>query len=191
MPGRKWYAVSAIVLVGGLVVAGLVLFSRLKGLGDELRQVMMPGEAELSLDRSGTYTIFHEHESIVEGRYYSSPEAIAGLAVRMTSGASGAPVELRAPPVRATYSFGGRSGVSIFSFEIDRPGSYRISAGYPDARTEPRIVLTIGRGFVGGLVKTILGTIGIAFGTLAISGTFAVVTFVKRRQARRQAAGTP
>jgi len=82
MPGRKWYAVSAIVLVGGLVVAGLVLFSRLKGLGDELRQVMMPGEAELSLDRSGTYTIFHEHESIVEGRYYSSPEAIAGLAVR-------------------------------------------------------------------------------------------------------------
>jgi len=190
MPGRKWYAVSAVVLVGGLVVAGLLLFSRLKGLGDELQQVMVPGEVELSLDRSGTYTIFHEHESMVEGRYYSSPETITGLAVRVTSGTSGTPVELRAPPARVTYSFGGRSGVAIFSFDIEGPGRYRVSAGYPDARTEPRIVLTVGRGFVTGLVRTILGAIGIAFGTLAISGTIAVVTFVKRWQARRQAAGT-
>lgn len=182
MPGRKWYAVSAIVLVGGLVVAGLVLFSRLQGLGDELQQVMVPGEVELSLDRSGTYTIFHEYESMVEGRYYSSPETITGLAVRVTSGARGTPVELRAPPVRATYSFGGRSGVSIFSFDIEGPGRYRVSAGYPDARTEPRIVLTVGRGFVTGLVRTILGAIGIAFGTFAIAGAIAVVTFVKRRQ---------
>lgn len=54
-------------------------------------QVVVPGEMELTLD-SGSYTIFHERQSTVDGRIFSA-DGIAGLGVTLTS-AAGEPVAL-------------------------------------------------------------------------------------------------
>jgi hypothetical protein len=182
MPGRKWYAIAAGVFLAGMALFGLFLFMRLMGLTGELQQVVVPGEAELVLDEPGSYTIFHERESVVDGRYYSSPEEISGLEVRVVSSATGAPVQLEAPGASTTYSLGGRAGVSIFSFTIEKPGRYHLSAGYPGGVEGGQLVLAVGHGFGRKLVETILGGVGIGFASFALAVTIAGVTFWKRRK---------
>ena len=48
-------------------------------------------------------------------------------------------------------------------------------------------MLAIDRGFVGGLIMTILGAMAIAFGGMGIAVAIAVVVFIKRRRAQRAA----
>jgi hypothetical protein len=188
MPGRKWYAVAAAVFVLGGILCALFLWSRLSELGDELPQMVVPGTIELELGRPGDYTLFHEHQSVVEGRFYSSRD-ISGLELHLVSSSTGEPVELRAPSGNTTYSLGGRSGVSVAAFDIDEPGSYRFSAAYPDGSPEPRTVLAIGQGFGRKLAMTILGGVAIGLSSSLLAVAIGAVTFWKRRGAARRAEG--
>ncbi|MGH6915851.1 MAG: hypothetical protein ACREH3_19345, partial [Geminicoccales bacterium] len=85
MPGRQWYVFAAAIFVVGIALSVRYLFTSVGELGDELPQIVVPGAAELSLQEPGTYTIFHEHESIVDGRYYSTRENLSGLEVGVVS----------------------------------------------------------------------------------------------------------
>jgi hypothetical protein len=189
MPGRKWYAIAALVFLLGMAFFGVFLFTRLKDLTGGLQQVVVPGEAELVLEKPGSYTIFHEHESVVGGRYYSSPDEVPGLKVEVVSSETGEPVSLDAPGASTSYSLGGRSGVSIFVFEIDQPGTYRLSAGFPDGRQEQQLVLAVGQGFGQKLLLTIFGALAIGLASFILAISIAVVTFWKRRKALRVAPG--
>ena len=177
-PGRRWYLVAALVLLGGMALFAQVLIARLNDLGGELRQLVVPGTHDLALGEAGEYTIFHERVSVVGGEAFAGP--ISGLRVTVT-GPGGEAVPVGAPGASMTYALGGRSGVAIFGFRIERPGTYRLAATYADGRAEPRAVLAVGRDFLGQLVGAILTGLAIGFGTLALAVTIAVVTFVKRR----------
>ena len=185
MPGRRWYAVAAGIFVLGMGAFALFLFTKLKDLGSELEQVVVPGEAELALD-PGTYTIFHEHQSVVDGRYYSAPEAVPGLRVRVLSAATGEALPVRPPGATSSYSIGGRSGVAIFAFDVPKPGRYRVVADVSDGDEGP-FVLALGKGFGRRLVTTILAAIGIAFLSFVAAMWVAIATFIKRRRAARAA----
>lgn len=182
MPSRKGYWLAAAILVAALVAMGIFLGARLSALGQGLIQVVVPGEAALALAEPGTYTIFHERESVVDGRIYAS-ESISGLAVTVRTPA-GAPVALAPVTTSSTYTFGGRTGVAAFNFELATPGSYRLAARYADGRREPRVVLAIGRNFMGGLLITIFGALAITFGGGALAVWIAVRTF-RRNKAMR------
>lgn len=136
----------------------------------------------------GTYTLFHERVSVFDGRYYVT-ENMSGLTVRLAA-ADGSVVAFDEPDATTSYEFAGRSGTSIFTFEIAAPGSYRLIAGYGDGRQEPKAVLAIGRGFVGKLFGVILGTMAIGFGSAGIAIAITATTFLKRRSARRAAAAS-
>ena len=41
-------------------------------------RVVVPGNAVLTLDKAGRYTIYHEKKSTVDGRYYAS-ETVNGF----------------------------------------------------------------------------------------------------------------
>lgn len=181
MPSRKGYWLAAAILVAALVAMGIFLGARLSALGQGLIQVVVPGEAALALTEPGTYTIFHERESVVDGRIYAS-ESISGLAVTVRTPA-GAPVALAPVTTSSTYTFGGRTGVAAFTFELATPGSYRLAARYADGRREPRVVLAIGRNFMGSLLTTVFGGLAIAFGGGAIAVWIAVRTFRRRKAA--------
>jgi hypothetical protein len=181
VPGRTWYAVAAGILLLGIAGFALVLFTRLKDLGSGLEQVVVPGETELALD-AGTYTIFHEHRSVVDGRFYSAPENVPGLRVRVVSAASGRELPVRPPGGDASYSIGGRSGVAIFSVDVPEPGRYRVSGDVPGGGGP--YVLALGSGFGRRLLTTILGAIAVALLSFVAALTVAIVTFVRRRRAR-------
>jgi hypothetical protein len=177
-PGRWWYFVAVLVLVGGMALFAQTLFSLLNELGAELRQLVVPGTHDLALGEAGEYTIFHERVSVVNGEAFSGP--ISGLRVTVT-GPGGEALPVSSPGTSMTYSFGGRSGAAIFGFRIERAGTYRLSAVYADGRAEPRAVLTVARDFMGKLIRTILSGLGIAFGTILLAVGIVLVTFFKRR----------
>lgn len=161
----------------------MVLFNQLSRLTEGLQQVSVPGEIEITLAEPGTYTIFHEHQSVVGDRVYRNEEGLPGLKVALVS-AGGAHVALSPATVSSNYSVGGRAGVSVLGFSTDEPGPYRLSAWYPEGQGGPQGVLAIGRGFTATLLRTIFGVVGLFLGSTVVGGTIAVLTFLRRRRAR-------
>ena len=184
MPSRLGYLLALIILVAGAVGATLFALPRIQGLGSGLQQIVVPGDAELALDEPGTYTIFHESRSIVDGELYTSGD-VSGLGVEITSARDGSAVDLAAPTVDASYDFAGRSGRAFLAFTISKPGPYRLSAGYRDNRNGSRVVLAVGYGFVGRIFSIVAGTFAVGFAGLVMAVALGGVTFVRRRNAKR------
>jgi hypothetical protein len=188
MPSRVWYAVAAAIFVLGVAGFGWALWSGLSGIGDLIVRFVVPGSGEVTLVETGTYTIFHEQESVIDGRVFSAP-TIGGLAVTVTEEASGAAIPVRPPGMHATYAVGGHSGVSVLAFDVARPGPYRVTGAYDSGRAEPRTVLAVDLGFFGRLWRTLLAGFGLVLATAIAAPTIAAITYFRRRRMLRAAAG--
>jgi len=185
-PSRWYYALAVIVFIIGSALFAWLLFKNLSGLTDRLMQVIVPGTAVITLNEPGKYTIFYEYQSVVGNRVYSTGQNLSGLECALISKATGSPVPLSRSSTNSTYSVGGRSGVSVLDFTVKEPGTYEFSAWYSEGQEGPQIVLAIGHGFTGKLLKIILGGLAILFVSIAIGVVIAVVTFSKRRKAKGQ-----
>jgi hypothetical protein len=185
-PGRRWYVVAAVIAVAGWTAMGVFMVSRLGGSAERMMRVVVPGQADLMLKEPGTYTIFHEHQSTVEGRVYNV-DTVSGLKITVQARPSGQVIPLQ-NAIGSRYSVGARSGRSLFDFVVPAAGTYAISAAYDGGRQQPQTVLAIDRGFVGDLILTILGAIAMAFTGMGTAAAIAVVVFIKRRRAKRTAA---
>lgn len=183
MPGRKWYWIAGAVGISGVVAFSVLLLSSLSGIGDDLQQMKAPGKADYMFHEPGRYTVFHEHESVFEGAYFSSPEVVSGLKVRVKPSGGGKSIAMRAVGVNASYDLNGRSGIAIFEFDIAEPGSYRVTARHGDGKIKPAIILAIGHDFTGGLMTLIFTSLGIMFAGLGGAGAIAAVTYMKRERA--------
>lgn len=179
-PGRIWYLVGAALIALGVLFDAQFLLTRIQGLGADMRQVVVPGSTNLDLAEPGEYTIFHERRSVVDGQLYTSFD-ISGLRVSVV-GPDGAPVSLNQPAMTSRYTFNGREAFSIFTFRVERPGTYRLTAAYADGRTQPQAVLSVGHDFLPALLITIFSAIAIGFATLGLGTAIFVVTLVKRRR---------
>jgi len=185
-PSRLYYGLAGVVFVGGFVLFGVFLWRNLRGLEEGLQQVVAPGKADLNLAAPGTYTIFHEHESVVGNRVYSTRESISGLECSLVRKDTGELVTLSRSTVRSNYSVGGRSGTSFLDFRIAQPGIYELSAHYPEGKEGPEVVLAVGRGFSLKIVTTVFGGLGIVFGSMAIAVAIALITLLRRSKAKKE-----
>lgn len=183
-PGRKGYVFAGAVLVIGVITFGAILYLGLSGLS--MQRVVVPGSGELALEEPGRYTIYHESRSVMDGRVFDVAD-VSGLTVELISAETEEPVPLDAPGANTTYELRGRSGRAVLTFEVDRPGAYRLSAGY-SAGGGPETVLAVGRGLGTRIATTVAGAIAVAIGSVLLAGAIAVVTFVRRRRARGGAA---
>ena len=176
------YLAAALLLIAG--VTGTVFFatSRFGALQNAFTRVVVPGSIELTLERPGTYTIFHEPESVIDGKLYSA-KSISGLAVTVTSLDGGQSLALTPPMGTETYSAGGHSGTAVLVFTVAKPGQYRLAASYPDRPAGPKTVLAISQGFVGSLLTLIFGTIALGLGSVVLSVGIAVATLLVNRRA--------
>ena len=186
MPGRIWYAIAVLVLIAGSIVAGVYVYMRLSGVARELAQVIVPGEADLTFSQAGTYTIYFEPQSVVDGKVYRTEGDIAGLVVRLSS-ADGEPINLVAPSLHSNYSIAGREGEAVLTGTIDEPGPYHLTAAYADARNQPQAVLAIGLAVPTKIITAIFVALGIAICSVFLAVFMIVVTFVRRRRAIRRA----
>lgn len=187
MTSRAWYAVAAVVFVASAVGALWILLAGIGGIGDSVVRVVVPGVATLNLDEAGSYTIFHESRSVIDGVIYTA-DNVNGLRVTLTAESSGKPVAITQPSMSSHYSISGHEGASILAFDIAEPGRYRLSAAYDGAASRGRTVLAIEHGFVAKLLRTIAGTVATGLLGLVAAVVIAAITFAKRRRLKRQAA---
>jgi hypothetical protein len=184
-PSRWYYGLAGLVFVAGWVLFAVVLFKNLSGLADKLQQVVVPGNVELTLSKPGKYTIYYEYRSVVGTRIFSSEESLPGLQCRLVSRTTGSSIPLSRVTGSSSYTLGGRSGVGVLDFTIDKAGAYELSAGYPEGREGPEVVLAIGQGFTGGILTAVFGGLATVFGSMGAAVAIAVITFLKRMRAER------
>ncbi|MFC1926234.1 hypothetical protein ACFLWV_00590 [Chloroflexota bacterium] len=180
-PSRWHYAIGIGIITVGFVVFMVFLFTSLIGSIPEI-QVVVPGEHELNLAESGKYTIFYERQSVVDNKIYSTG-SVSGMLVKVESKDTSEDVTLYSLSMTSSYKSGGREGQSVLEFEIETPGTYILTADYDAGITGPELVLAIGLFDVSG---TILQSLGIFLGSLAIGGFILIRTFVKRRKVKKQ-----
>jgi len=108
MRSPLWFVVAGLVAIAGFVAAGLYLVPRLGSVDAGMIRVVVPGNTTLDLGKAGTYTIFHEKQSVVDGRFYAS-DSVSGLRVDVIAEATGTPVRLE-PATSTSYSMGSRQG---------------------------------------------------------------------------------
>jgi hypothetical protein len=174
MRSPLWFVVAGLIAIAGFGAAGLYLWPRLGTVDAGMIRVVVPGSATLDLAKPGTYTIFYERQSVVDGQYYPS-DSVAGLRVGLIAEATSAPVRVE-PATSTSYSMGSRQGSSIFAFTADRPGRYRLITSLSNGQA----VLAIGQGMVGTIFAMVGMTIAIAFGGLAIAGVIVGLTIWQR-----------
>jgi hypothetical protein len=183
-PSRWWYLVAVGVGLAASALMVLLLFSQLNSLEKSLTQLVVPGDVELSLAEPGTYTIFLEEKSSIDGRIYnSSGDSISDLQVTVYSG-TGQSLQLRGPSISSNYELQGRSGTAVLEFDVNEPGQYRLTGTYSDARTKPEVVLAVGAGHMGMLLTGVVGGLAVMFGGIAVAIAIIVTVFIRRRRAR-------
>lgn len=187
--GRTWYLVAVLVALAGLVVAGLVVWRTLSEAGADIQRLVVPGQAELVLDPPGTYTIYYEHRSVVDGRVFATAGTdVSALQVSVEEVATGEGVSLTPPSGNVQYEFGAHAGRAVFNFPVEEPGGYLISAGYPEGSAGPEVVLAVGQGVGRRIATGLLAGIGIPFVAFGLAVAIAVVTYVRRRRAKARPA---
>ena len=180
-PTRGWYVLAAVLAITGATVAGLFIYHRVTTMTGRLIQVVVPGEAALPL-QPGSYTIFHEYRSEVDGRVYSA-NSLAGLHVELRA-PDGRRIALTSPSGTSRYTIAGRAGVSVFTFEAPAQGIYSLTAAYEDGARQPQTVLAIGTGFVMEILTTVAISLALIFGGIGGAVAIIIPTALARRRAR-------
>ena len=190
-PSRLFYALAALVGAAGLAYFAVFLVQGIGELSFGMTQVIVPGEQEIVLPEPGDYTIFHEYESVVDGKVYSGPAGLAGMQCTLRSKATGSTVPLEKPAGQSTYTINDRSGTSVLAFTIDEPGTYVLTGEYGPNERGPDAILAIDHGFIGKLTTLIFGAMGIFFGTGICTTAIAVITYMLRNNASRRKTTPP
>ena len=198
--------IGIIVLIGGPAVASAILFSTIFSSIDSMAaeipsiQVVVPGSSDITLSQPGKYSVFYEYQSMVGNRIYSTGENIPGIQVNLVSKDTGDEIPLSGTSVNRTYTIGSRSGIGLFDFAIDQPGTYELSASYPAVQGQqqeqsPEIVLGVIHGsavekLFDSIMGTVAGALAIVFIPFVVGVAIIIITFIKRRKASARARST-
>ncbi len=177
-----WFVVAAVIAIAGFVASGLYVLPRISSIDAGMIRIVVPGSGAIVLDKPGTYTVFHEKRSTVDGQYYAS-ESVPGLRIELVSDRDGTPVRLVEPSTSTEYTIGNRKGASIFAFTIDQPGRYRLTTRMSSGQA----VLAIGQGTFGAIFAIVGGALAIAFGGIAVAGIIVALTLWQRSKAPAKA----
>jgi hypothetical protein len=101
---RAGYVLAAICLLTGVGIAGWFVWTGISDLRGALTRFVVPGNVDLTLDEPGLYTIFHESESVVDGKLYTAP-SIGGLRITVV-GDDGKTIAVATPNFGAHYAVG-------------------------------------------------------------------------------------
>jgi hypothetical protein len=184
-PSNAWYGLAGAFLVAGIAVFIWLIASGVTGMQTGFQRGVVPGKIELQVGEPGTYVIYHEYQSVIDGKIFRNASGHPPLAVEVISRESGATVDLQAATMNSTYTINSRSGRSMLSFEADQPGAYTLTAAYPAGSAGPEVVLAVGRGIGFGRAARIIGAIASLFTGGALAVLTGIITFVRQRQATR------
>ena len=196
-PGRWLYGLAIVLAVTALaaMVAGIAYFARsIHTMGSDMQRVDAPGEGVVRLDQPGQYIIYHEYQGVRGNRPYMVPAWPAWLRCRVVREETGEELPVTPTGRSETYNLGNTAGQSMWRFQADAPGEYRLISDYTPGTTGPPTVLAVSQevlGRVGWTIASMFLGIGSAFVFGGAALVVFLVTFFKRRSARRRLAPVP
>ncbi len=191
-PGRAGYVIAALIFLLGGAASGFVLYDGIRGLTKGLVRATGPGSSPVTLDRSGTWTVFYEHQTVLDdGRAVVLTDTPSPLLVTLVS-SDGNEIPMDSSTGEFSYSTGERAGRSIGSFGVDEAGDYTLEIDYPRDLGPPQVVLALGHEKGKATLRTVFGTIGL-FASGFIAFVIAVLVFIMRWRSknRLREAGIP
>lgn len=151
---HRWlFSTTALILFAGLLAATILFkqsnISRYPSMianayQDAQHHLMVPGEMEVKLARTGAYGIYFEHNLM--SSIYPEVEIPPAIDCTLTSKATGAVLEA-VPDYVKSNRYRSRdlyAGVLIMSLTVDKPGTYTFACDFQDERTEPEIRVALG-----------------------------------------------
>jgi len=182
-----WYCSFGVAaILAGLGLFFYALFHGILHVTDDLTQIVVPGEKDLTLMPKLNYTIFLETKSVVDGRIYSTTESLSGLTCVVTSHLSGNEIETRRATVNTTYSVGGRAGRSVLEFVTEEAGVYHIVCDYNEGSQGPQAVLAVGSGVTERVFSTVIKSLASLFGGGILGGAIIVTVVILRERAKKR-----
>jgi hypothetical protein len=151
------FGLAGLTLLAGLMLATLLFkqahLQRYPALitaayQDVRHHLIVPGEMEVKLSRTGAYGIYLEYD--LTSSIYPDVEIPPAIDCTLTSKATGAVIEA-APDYVDTNRYTSKdlhSGVLIMSITVDQPGSYIFACDYQDGRKEPEIQVALGPNYL-------------------------------------------
>ena len=176
------YGISILIIVLGFAAFAGLIYSGIANMQSDLIQIIAPSDEKLNFEKPGEYTVFYENNSVVNGRYFITNERLPPLSLSVREISTGEYLSVYPSNESLTYSMGGRSGRSIMAFDIVRPGAYEVKTAYSE-NTGSEIVLAIGTGIKEGLFSTIILSLAVIFGSIALAAVIAYSTYRKREKA--------
>ncbi len=170
-PGCWMFISAAFLIFCGLLAIGVgitVFVLDLAKMAKGMQRVVVPGSGKLKLDAPGSYTVFHEYRSKIEGRAHTSQAGLANLDCTVTD-PNGEDVPLAPVNGSMTYNVGSRSGRAVWVFYADQPGTYTLNGARPGGATKPKAVLAVVGGFGKAIGRAVLWIFaGLGIGVVAI-----------------------
>jgi hypothetical protein len=139
-----------------------------------LKQVVVPGSAEIHFPESGAYAVYYEYRSVIDGVSYARDEYPPSMKCRLRSKGTGEAVKLAPSNVKGNVyitHYPKRAGVMFKRISINQPGVYTFSCQYPDDRSYPKSVMAVGPNLVWEFFNVALKPIA-----AIVCGTFAFVS---------------
>lgn len=158
-PSRVWYLVSAVVFLASLTVFVLTLRAKAVYLQDQLAPMprfVGPTDEDgvvIAVDQVGKHNIYYENSGTLDGKAFDTPRRQVwttfespAMTCTVTRVDTGEPVTVHLPGQDevekksktsenqiVAYDIAGMQGHSIWVFEADEPGAYRITLDYEPA----------------------------------------------------------
>ena len=176
-PGRIWYLVPALLIVGGIawVVFGFVSLSSKV---DSFARVPLPAGGAVTLNHSGGYVVYYEGPGANSGQ-------IPSFRVQIAPTAPPAAVRrLRSYTASVTYTIGVHQGRAVLTLQVVHPGKFLVipSAAGAAAGSD----LAFGSSVAGGIVGTVLISIGLIFLGIIVAIVLFIIRLTRTRRARAQ-----
>jgi hypothetical protein len=180
-PARFWYWVAGALAVAAVLWFALGLFLGFRSVNrqvERFQRVPIPGQAEMSFDEPGGYTLYYE------GLGASDEQAtIPSFNVSLVPVGGGQEVSIRDYGGSATYDFAGHSGRALGTFRIEEPDRFLLQTEGEPRGAEANVAVgpSVGPAILRTVILTIAGTL-----ILLLAGAIlAVVVAVRRNRARR------
>jgi hypothetical protein len=197
-PGRWLYLVGFFLMLAGFGIFVGTFVRSILHVTKNMKQVLVPGEADLELQPQAEYMVFAERQSVLNGKVYDTQGDISKLECRVKSKATGKYLHLTRPPATTTYSSGQRRGNSAFAFMSEEAGTYHFSCDYyPEDYEGPEVVMAVGAGVDNDMVMAM----AVGFGSIFVLGGAGVILLIavyvlrarakKNQQTPRPLADTP
>ena len=188
-PSGIWYLIGSLLIavgVAGFITLLVVGLQRTSKAVVNFARFVVPKEgteAKIRVDQPGTYTLYYEFQSKIDGVTYKAAQDVPADLKIVAKTEVGDELPVTPAPNEVNFSFSGTAGHSVSSVRIPAPGTFVVRVTGGNA-TAPYVV-SMGKGVLGRLAGDVLG--GLAIGAIGGLGGLAtlIVTGVRRRNNRR------